>query len=55
MIIYRGQGVAEGYKSVALSLILQDFSQTLTESEIDAIFHIALNYLVANLNAKLRE
>jgi phenylalanyl-tRNA synthetase beta chain len=53
--IYRGQGVAEGYKSVALSLILQDFSQTLTESEIDAIFHIALNYLVANLNAKLRE
>jgi len=53
--IYRGQGVAEGCKSVALSLILQEFSQTLTESEIDAIFRRVLDALAAKLNAKLRE
>jgi phenylalanyl-tRNA synthetase beta chain len=53
--IYRGQGVTEGFKSVALSLILQDFSQTLTESEIDAIFCKVLESLVLKLNAKLRE
>jgi phenylalanyl-tRNA synthetase beta chain len=53
--IYRGQGVAEGSKSVALSLILQEFSQTLTESEIDAIFRRVLDALAAKLNAKLRE
>ncbi|MGZ4960421.1 MAG: phenylalanine--tRNA ligase subunit beta [Methylomonas sp.] len=53
--IYRGQGVAEGCKSVALSLILQDFSQTLTDLEIDAIFHRVLDALAAKLNAKLRQ
>lgn len=53
--IYRGQGVANGYKSVALSLFLQDFTQTLTEAEIDAIFHAVLEKLATELNAKLRD
>lgn len=53
--IYRGQGVAEGHKSVALSLILQDFEQTLTDVEIDAIFHRVLETLATTLNAKLRD
>lgn len=53
--IYRGEGVAEGYKSVALSLILQDFKQTLTDSEIDAIFSKVLETLNNNINAKLRD
>lgn len=53
--IYRGEGVDEGYKSVALSLILQDSSQTLTDSEIDAIFSKVLNALQNNINAKLRD
>ena len=53
--IYRGPGVAEGYKSVALSLVLQEFSQTLTDSEIDAIFRRVLDTLAAKLNAKLRD
>lgn len=53
--VYRGQGVAEGSKSVALSLILQDFSQTLTEAEIDAIFRRVLDALAAKLDAKLRQ
>lgn len=53
--IYRGQGVEDGYKSVALSLQLQDFSQTLTDSEIDAIFSRVLNTLTQRIGAKLRD
>jgi len=53
--VYRGPGVAEGYKSVALALLLQDFTQTLTDTEIDAIFRKVLDTLAAKLNAKLRE
>ncbi len=53
--IYRGQGVEEGYKSVALSLILQDFEQTLTDSEIDAIFSKVLDTLNNQISAKLRD
>ncbi len=53
--IYRGEGVDDGYKSVALSLILQDFKQTLTESEIDAIFTKVLETLQNCLSAKLRD
>ena len=53
--LYRGKGVEEGSKSVALSLILQDFSQTLTDSEIDAIFSRLLETLTTNISAKLRD
>jgi len=53
--IYRGEGVDEGYKSVALSLFLQDATQTLTDSEIDAIFNKVLDALSNNINAKLRD
>jgi len=52
--IYQGKGIEEGFKSVALSLILQDFTQTLTDSEIDAIFRRLLENMTAQLNAKLR-
>lgn len=53
--IYQGKGIEEGFKSVALSLILQDYEQTLTDSEIDAIFRRMLEKLTEQLNAKLRE
>ena len=53
--LYRGKCVEEGSKSVALSLILQDFSQTLTDSEIDAIFSRLLETLTTNISAKLRD
>lgn len=53
--VYQGKGIEEGYKSVALSLVIQDFSQTLTDSEIDAIFRGLLESLSATLHAKLRE
>jgi phenylalanyl-tRNA synthetase beta chain len=53
--IYQGPGVEKGYKSIALSLILQDFDQTLTDSEIDAIFNGVLEVLGSKLKAKLRD
>jgi phenylalanyl-tRNA synthetase beta chain len=53
--IYQGQGVEIGYKSVALSLYLQDCSQTLAETEIDAIFSTVLTTLTEKIGAKLRE
>jgi len=53
--IYRGKGVEEGSKSVALSLIIQDFSQTLTDPEIDAIFSGLLETLTTKISAKLRD
>ncbi len=53
--IYRGQGVETGYKSVALSLQLQDSTQTLAETEIDAIFSNVLTTLTDTIGAKLRD
>ncbi|MDD5273973.1 MAG: phenylalanine--tRNA ligase subunit beta, partial [Methylovulum sp.] len=53
--IYRGKGVEEGSKSVALSLHLQNDLQTLTDSEIDAILTRILVRLTNQINAKLRD
>jgi len=53
--IYRGKGVEEGSKSVALSLIMQDDTQTLTDSDVDAIVSRLLTLLTNEKNAKLRD
>ncbi len=53
--VYRGEGVESGLKSVALSLILQDSSKTLVDSDIDAIVSQALDALEKELDAKLRD
>lgn len=53
--IYRGKGVAEGCKSVALSITLQNDTQTLTDLEIDAIVSTLLDTLTRNTGAKLRD
>jgi len=53
--IYRGKGVAEGSKSVALSLHLQNDLQTLTDAEIDAIVSRILARLTNQIHAKLRD
>lgn len=53
--IYRGKGVDEGCKSVAVSITLQNFEQTLTDSEIDATFNKLLQTLTNTVGAKLRD
>ncbi len=53
--LYCGQEIGEGYKSVAVSITLQNFSQTLTDVEIDAIFNNILQTLAKTIGAKLRD
>ena len=53
--IFRGKGVEVDSKSVALSLIMQDDTQTLTDSKVDAIVNRLLTLLTNEKNAKLRD
>ncbi len=53
--LYRGKGIEENCKSIAVSITLQNFSQTLTDSEIDATFNRTLQTLANTIGAKLRD
>ncbi|PWG61096.1 phenylalanine--tRNA ligase subunit beta [Sediminicurvatus halobius] len=53
--VYRGKGVADGFKSLAIGLILQDSSRTLTDSDVDAVVARVVERLRAELQAELRE
>jgi len=53
--VYRGKGVAEGYKSLAISLILQDTSRTLEEEEIASTVAKCVEALKERFQASLRD
>jgi len=53
--IYQGKGVDEGTKSVAFGLILQEFSRTLTDNEVDAEIENIVSTLNQQFAATLRE
>ena len=53
--IYRGKGIDSGRKSVALGLILQDRSRTLTDAEADRIVASTTRQLEHELKATIRE
>ena len=53
--VYRGPGLEEGRKSVALGLIFQDISRTLTEQEVEGLMASVVADLRENLNARIRE
>jgi phenylalanyl-tRNA synthetase beta chain len=53
--VYRGKGVSEGYKSLAISLILQDTSRTLEEEEIAATVGKCVAALKERFQATLRD
>jgi phenylalanyl-tRNA synthetase beta chain len=53
--IYTGKGVDKGLKSVAFGLILQDFSRTLTDHDIDSAVESVVSALNKNFAATLRE
>ena len=52
--VYQGEGVPSGAKSVSLGLILQDFSSTLTEQQIEQIMTNIISHLADTFNAELR-
>jgi phenylalanyl-tRNA synthetase beta chain len=53
--IYQGEGVELGRKSVALGLILQDLSRTLTDAEADEVVATVCAELRSSLDARIRE
>ena len=53
--VYRGKGIDSGRKSLALGLILQGLSRTLTDEEVDQVANDVLTALRANHAATLRE
>ncbi len=53
--VYTGQGIAAGRKSIAFGLILQEFSRTLTDHEIDSEIATIVSALKQNFAATLRE
>jgi phenylalanyl-tRNA synthetase beta chain len=53
--VYRGPGVEFGRKSVALGLILQDSSRTLTDVDADAVVTAVVARLRDELSAAIRD
>lgn len=53
--VYRGPGVETGRKSVALGLIFQDISRTLTDEDADRVVASIVADLRTSLDARLRE
>jgi len=52
--VYQGKGIADGKKSIAVSLVYQSNERTLSENDITPIQNKILEYLEKELNAKLR-
>lgn len=53
--VYRGPGVEVGRKSVALGLIFQDISRTLTDEDVERLMASVVADLRVSLNARIRE
>jgi phenylalanyl-tRNA synthetase beta chain len=53
--IYRGKGIADGFKSVAIGLNLQDISRTLTDDETDAVVAQVVKDLEQGYSATIRD
>lgn len=53
--VYRGEGIPEGRKSLAISLTLQDDDRTLEETEIQSIVNTVVEKLCTDFGASLRD
>jgi phenylalanyl-tRNA synthetase beta chain len=53
--VYRGPGVEEGRKSVALGLVFQDESETLVDARVDAAVASVMETLFNRFAARLRD
>ena len=52
---YAGKGVERGFKSLAMGLILQDDSRTLTDRDVDAVVADVTAALQRDHSARIRE
>ncbi|WP_337881388.1 phenylalanine--tRNA ligase subunit beta [Rheinheimera sp.] len=53
--VYTGQGVAEGHKSLAVALTLQDKTRTLEDKDIQQVITAVVDVLKTEFNATLRD
>jgi phenylalanyl-tRNA synthetase beta chain len=53
--VYRGPGLEPGRKSIALGLIFQDISRTLTDDDVERLMASVVSELRETLNARIRE
>lgn len=53
--VYQGQGIEEGFKSLAIALVLQDNDKTLEEKDITDVIDRVVATLKTELNASLRD
>jgi phenylalanyl-tRNA synthetase beta chain len=53
--VYKGPGIEAGLKSVALGLILQETSRTLTDEDADTVMSAVLRKLQQDFGAELRD
>jgi phenylalanyl-tRNA synthetase beta chain len=53
--VYQGKGIAEGFKSYAVSFILQDPDKTLNDKQIEAVMAKLQKNLENQLGAKIRQ
>jgi len=53
--VYQGQGIEDGFKSLAISLVLQDNDKTLEEKDITDVIDRVVETLKTELNASLRD
>jgi phenylalanyl-tRNA synthetase beta chain len=53
--VYRGPGIANGKKSLAILMLMQDTARTLTDAEIDATVAEMLGLLADRFSATLRQ
>ena len=52
--VYRGPGLTEGRKSLAILVLMQDTSRTLTDADIDATEALLLSVATERFGAVLR-
>ncbi|MFK7817022.1 MAG: hypothetical protein AB8B92_11875, partial [Gammaproteobacteria bacterium] len=52
--VYKGKGLSESKKSVSLGLILQEFSRTLTDKEIEQTVLLIISQLEVKVGAEIR-
>jgi phenylalanyl-tRNA synthetase beta chain len=53
--VYRGENIETGYKSLAISLVLQDVEKTLEEQDISTKIEQVVNMLIDKFDATLRQ
>ena len=53
--LYEGEKVPEGKRSIAYSLIFNDYTKTLTEEEVDNIFRTIIDKVKAKFKCEIRD